>query len=369
MPPEDQRKKAESLLNPDAARGVRIERRDSVQAAPADPDGEGFAFEAEVYRYAADWISRRPTTAQSAKPFAMVLSRSLSQDKKELETAGQGACQVYQAFHSQKLLNVESHIVFTTVNLERAIAVPVADVETAQDLFDAIGALSLGDRHIAVFEPSEANLILLKAGLNGVSREQQVRANVGAPVWNLVDLEKEIQTFHSDYTRTPSGVLEPWFNATDGVTGEKLEIRISKALANDLDRKLKRGSVLAEVGSSSGRMDVYICSDVLTPGCGPCVLEVKVLRSRHKRLANDGKPRKVSDKSNNDWAMKGVVQADLYRCDKGAPVAYLCAFDARDADKKMPDVEALAASRSVSYRKYFMHRSTGSLQAAELGKS
>lgn len=369
MPPEDQRKKAESLLNSDAARGVRIERRDSIQAAPADPDGEGFAFEAEVYRYAADWISRRSTAAQSAKPFAVVLSRSLSQDKKELEAAGQGVCQTYQAFHSQKLLKIEGHIVVTTVNLERAIAIPVADVETAQDLFDAINHLSLRDRHIAVFEPSQANLILLKAGLNGASREQQVKQNLGAPVWNLSDLDSEIEAFHNDYTRTPSGVLEPWFNATDGVTGEKLEIRISKALANDLDRKLRRGSVLAEVGSSSGRMDVYICSDVLMPGCGPCVLEVKVLRSRHKRLTNDGKPRKVTDKSNTEWAKKGIVQADLYRCDKGAPVAYLCAFDARDADKQLPDVEALAASRSVGYRKYFMHRSTGSLQAAELSKS
>jgi hypothetical protein len=93
-----------------------------------------------------------------------------------------------------------------------------------------------------------------------------------------------ILQFHHDFTRTPSGVLEPWSDAGHGITGEKLEIRISKALAHQLDLKWNRGSVLAEVGSPSGRMDIYVCPDVLGAGRGPCVLEIKVLRSNHRRM-------------------------------------------------------------------------------------
>src|SRR4029077_15570922 len=95
--------------------------------------------------------------------------------------------------------------------------------------------------------------------------------------------------------------------------------------------------------------------------CGPCVIEVKVLRSRSR---NHEMPARHAER----WANKGVIQANLYRKDKAAPSALLCSFDARDKEADLPAVDALAKRLSVEHKKYFMHRSTGSLQEAELAK-
>jgi hypothetical protein len=115
-------------------------------------------------------------------------------------------------------------------------------------------------------------------------------------------------------------------------------------------------------------MDVFITREVLIAGSGPCVIEVKVLRDRSKRMV-DKAPRKVSGDTNIAWAKKGLVQADLYRKDKSAPMAYLCSFDARDEDSDLPEVEKLSKALKVPHRRYFMYRSSGDLQEAELAKA
>jgi hypothetical protein len=66
------------------------------------------------------------------------------------------------------------------------------------------------------------------------------------------------------------------------------------------------------------------------------------------------------------WANKGIAQVILYRGDQQAPTVYLCCFDARDIDAPLPAVDALAKTHNVEHRRYFMHRSTDSLQSAKL---
>lgn len=368
MPPDDKRERAGALLDQAAANAIRCEPRATVPPAPADPDMEGIAFEGEVYRYAADWLSRNKSSLATSKPFAFILSRSISQDQAFLNQAGATEQQQYHAFRSQKMADPRGCVILTTMNLEHAVTLSVAPTKESQQLFDRISSLGLGDRHVAVFEPPHANLILLRHGLSGGSRTQHVVESGGVQPWQLKQLEEEIAQFHNDFTRTPSGVLEPWSDAGKGVTGEKLEIRISKALAHQLDLKWQRGSVLAEVGSPSGRMDIFIVQHVLEAGSGPCVIEVKVLRSHHRRIFK-GENRKVAAKCTIQWAQKGVVQADLYRNDKAAASAYLCSFDAREKEADLPTVEELAKQKNVHHRKFFMHRRTSSLQAVELAKA
>jgi hypothetical protein len=359
--PEDRHDRANALLNQQAADDVRREPHSSVPPAPADPDMADIAFEGEIYRYVADWMAAHVASAPQSKPFALVLSRSITQDSAFLAKAGVGNLKNYYAFRSQKLIDVRGFVLVVTMNLEHALAVPVASVTSSQQLFDTIDGFGFGERHIAVFEPPHSNLILLRRGLQEGSRTQQVIATGGTQLWKLDQLEAEIAQFHDDYTRTPSGILEPWSNAGKGITGEKLEIRISKALAHHLDLLWKRGSVLAEAACPSGRMDIFLCSHIFAKDCGPCVIEVKVLRSRSKRHAM---PANCAEW----WAKKGVIQAHLYRKDKAAPSAYLCSFDARDKESDLPAVDALAKKLNIGHKKYFMHRSSGSLQDAELAK-
>jgi hypothetical protein len=109
-------------------------------------------------------------------------------------------------------------------------------------------------------------------------------------------------------------------------------------------------------------MDILVNAHALELGLGPCVIEIKVLRSNSKK-------KKLAPALALWWANKGVIQANLYRSDICAPSAYMCAFDARNLDENMPETESLAKKMNVQFRKYFMYRSTGDLQAAELAKA
>lgn len=365
MPLDDQQVRARALMNPAAVNSVTQSPRQSVPPAPADPDMVESGFEGEIYRYCSDWITHHKSIRATAKPFALLLSRSISQDEKLLNDAGVSGVKRLHAFHSQKMLDPQGFLVVATMNLEHALLVPVSSPTTAQPFFDLISKLMLGDRALGLFEPPPANLILMRHGLAGASRKQAVvEAGVVVP-WTLQQLEAEVSQFHDDFTRTPSGVLVPWSDAGKGVTCEKLEIRISKNLAYHLDQKWKRGSILAEAETHSGRMDIYITEPVLSAGSGPCVIEVKVFRSHH----GYDRYRKISPNMTKWWGSKGVIQADLYRKDMGAGSAYIFCFDARDTDQAVKEVEALAKTKKVEHRRYFMYRTTGALQKGELAKA
>ena len=122
--PEDRHERANALLNQEAAADVRREPRRSVPPAPADPDMADIAFEGELYRYAADWMAAHGPEASKSKPFAFVLSRSITQAKGILAAAGINDAQQYHAFRSQKLIDVQSCVFVVTMNLEYALAIP-----------------------------------------------------------------------------------------------------------------------------------------------------------------------------------------------------------------------------------------------------
>lgn len=362
MPPSDRIDQVRSQLDQSAVLAVRQEASSTILPAPADPASDDLLFEYEAYRYAASWLSAHTNEAADAKPFAIIFSRSITDDEQHLMDRGILGYIKYQAFKSQKMIDVTGCILIATMNLEHVLAVSVQDVTNTQTLLDFITHLGISDRYVAAFEPPHANMILLKPGL-ALSQARKVENSGSGKPWNLDQLEDKIFKFHTLQTQTPSGVLVPWANAQNGITGDQLEVRISKGLAYDLDRDCSRpGSVLFEVGSSSGRIDVLVTAHALELGCGPCIIEIKVLRSNSKR-------KKLAPAFVLWWANKGVIQANLYRSGICAPSAYMCAFDARNVDEGMPETETLAGKMNVQFRKYFMYRSTGDLQAAELAKA
>jgi hypothetical protein len=345
-------------LDPAAVAAVTVAPQLPSSAAPSDPATDHLAFENAAYRYAADWLASHANEAATAKPFMLVLSRSIPQDLAMLAAAGHSNAKKYDAFGNQKMNDVTGAVIFATINLEQAIVLPVQTVTDTQTLLDLISSIACNDRVIAALEPLHSNLIVRKPG--GASRSMAVKQAGHGPLWTVNQLEDGIDAFHSDFTRTPSGVLEQWSSPKNGITGEKLEIRISKFLAYELDRNFAKGSVLAEAQTSSGRMDIFIVPNVLDVGAA--VLEVKVLRS------NSGK-KKLSANFNIKWAKKGIVQAQLYRKDKQAAAAYLLCFDAREIDEDIPEVETFAVAQQVTSKRYFMYRATDDLQQALLNKS
>jgi hypothetical protein len=340
-------------LDPAAVAAAAAAPQLPTTAAPSDPATDHLAFENAAYHYAAEWLASNASGAATARPFMLVFSRSIPQDLALLAAAGHSNAKRYDAFRNQKMNDVTGAVIFVTINLEQAIVVPVQNVADTQTLFDLISSIACDNRVIAAFEPAHSNLIVRKPG--GVSRSMAVKQAGYGPLWTLQQLEDGVNTFHNDHTRAPSGVLEPWSSPKQGITGEKLEIRISKFLAYELDRNFTRGSVMAEPQTSSGRMDIFVAPNVLEVGA--TVLEVKVMRS------NSG-TKKLSTNFNIKWAQKGVIQAHLYRQDKQAAAAYLLCFDAREVDEAMPEVEQFATAQQVTSKRYFMYRSSDDLQKA-----
>lgn len=372
MPPDDREGRAAARLDQVVAQQVRQDHGPTVPAAPADIEGIDLAFENEAYRYAAEWLAAHKSQAPNGKPFALVLSRSISQDETLLKQALAGAnVQQCHGFRSQKLIDVEGSIIVTTMNLEYALIIKPDSTSKTQQLFDVIKQAGMADRNIAAFEPPYANLILQRKGLGRGSSKQQVSETSLTKPWSIEQLEEQIERFHNDHTRTPNGVIVPWADPSQGITGDHLEIRISRNLAYYLDHSWQRGSVLSEPETHTGRMDIFITAQVLEPGVGPCVIEVKVLRSHRMKRAKSGKRVPASMQKDHAawWGRKGVIQASLYRYDKSAPNAYLCSFDARSKETALPTVAALANEKKIRLKNYFMYRSTTDLQNAELAKS
>ncbi|MGT2440420.1 hypothetical protein ACU4GH_36870 [Bradyrhizobium betae] len=361
MPPEDKLGSIRAKLNQNAVNSVLSNPRDKILPTPSTPDTDELAFANEVYRYLSGWITAHHTKCASARPFAFVLSRSISEDEELLKArCSVPQTKTYEAFKNQKMVDVTGQLILTTMNLEKAVTIAIDDVCDAQVLLNAIKTFGLTNRHVAAFEPPAANLLILKPEFSS-SRSLIVEKTSALEPWSLKELEAEVEKFHSTFTRAPSGFLVPWKSAKKGQTGDQLEVRISKYLAYELGRMWSSGSVLAEVATQSGRIDVFLHSIVLEDDKGPCILEVKVLRSHSNR-------RKLHTQLATWWAEKGVVQASIYRQDMAAPTAYLLCFDARETDTQMAEVEALAKTMDVRYEKYFMYRSSDDLQAAEKGK-
>ena len=355
-------------LDQSVAEAVRTNQASTIPAAPAGDETADAPFESEAYRYAAGWLADNETISAEIAPFAFVLSRCIALDEDAIRSALPGVVlQRYHGLRSQTVIEVAGRVFWTTENLEKATAITVQGADETQHLFDAISQTGMSQRNIIAFEPRHANLILQRQGLGQGSRRQQVR-KPGMQRWTVAQLEEEIEQFHKDQTRTPSAALVPWHQASAGITGEKLEIRISKALAYYLERNWNRGSILAECATQSGRMDVFVTEPVLEGGSGPCVIEIKVLRSHRLRRNARGQrvPAPVPTSEIEWWEKRGIIQAGLYRDEMNAPRAYLCSFDGRDTDTAFPAIIALAAQRDVLLKNYFMYRSSDALIEAEL---
>jgi hypothetical protein len=356
MPPDDKLDAVRSRMNQEAVSIVR-QAPATTSPGPSDPETDDLAFENELHRYVADWLDSHEDTRDQAKPYAIVLSRSITDDQMILTNGGLVGRR-YDAFKHVRGNEITGCIILATMNFEQAIVVQIASVVDAQSLFDAVLGCGCHDRIYGVLEPGQKNLIVRRP--NGSTRSTVVPPSNQHSPWTFDRLETELDRLHAAFTRAPQGVVMPWVNAGLGLTVDRLELRISKALAFALDVNFPRGSVLAEPESSSGRIDVFLTPGVLAIGAAG-VIEVKVLRGFK---ASKGKRTKVAAKFNNWWAIKGIKQADIYRQDYSAGVAYLCCFDARDDDADLPEVEKAAKARGVRSKRYFMYRSGEALQAA-----
>lgn len=126
--------------------------------------------------------------------------------------------------------------------------------------------------------------------------------------------------------------------------GERPEEHVQSFLLSHLDGLYGRASVFVheEIKNKGGRTDISIARPSLgKSGKVNTVLELKVLAPTN------------SPKTNNNWGMKGVKQADSYR-NADTDAAFACLFDARKEKLEMPDLAPYAKSNDVVLKIYPM---------------
>lgn len=328
----------------------------AVPSLPASNEGLEAEFFARVYDYARRWLLERNGPVTDANPCVFVLSRAIQQDIERL-----GATIIHY-LNSSPDVDVCGGVFIANEDLSIVARLPDQDCAELNHIVAALKATGLDEAPHSVLRTHRGELILCGCGILGKNSAVPV---VLAPNMQLSakDLEGHIWEFHRLYTQTPSGHLLPWKGAAaNRVTIEALELRISNMLTVHLRRLVGLENVRMEDQTPHGRVDVSIVAAAMAAGVGGCALELKVLRSR---MSSGAKWKTIPAEEMLEYAKEGVGQAVEYRKDIGAELAYLCCFDARFDDEDQPDVIALAKSKDVEVRRYFMYASAKAHRAAQ----
>lgn len=184
---------------------------------------------------------------------------------------------------------------------------------------------------------------------------------------DLNSVDRFLYDFHEVYLNPnqDQGIVV-WANRARGVPAKNVEKLIQKQLFL-LARIVFRDfcATLPEIPTPAGRIDVLVRPQT----GGGALLELKVLRDRYD--TDGGKARSCSPKENETSVIEGIDQANDYRSEVHAELAFLCCYDMRDADSDAIDRVAapLALKRNVELRRYFLARDAKMLRRRRDGSA
>jgi hypothetical protein len=261
-------------------------------------------------------------------------------------------------FREAKPLPLGGKIIATTTSM-----LEVRVLESQATDLPSLGRklIELGFREcpMLIIDPANAMSIHCANGLAGHRMEMDLQM---APIVDLTELlvDSHLDQFHIEYTRYPNGFCAAWHDRPAGVIRSDAE----EVVRNDLFLYFKNVAfrscyIIREEHTSVGRSDISIIDTRLGNRLA-CIFELKVLRTRGMNRKSGAGSRSYTLEVMTRHARMGVRQAKKYKdVAKPSPQwAYLCVYDGRDEDTSLPDVETLAGTSGVLYRKYYMERST-----------
>lgn len=332
--------------------GVLKELLPALNSAPSDSPE---AFVEAAMLWLSRWVAEHgETKAQSAAPFAVIGGGDFS----TLHIEGSESGWTNEPFFRDELtLAAGGHIVLTTASMLEVFMRPTA-AASLSELGKDILALGLGERPMIVVLPARKKVMVCPRGVNG----PRVAAALDlTPVIELSEevIDEELKRFHAQHTQFPNGYSHVFHDRK----GRVLRSDAEDCIRDDLYRYFKwlafRSKYIArEDHTPAGRTDLSIY-DTQQNNRLACVIELKVLRSRGMSRKSGGGTRDYSAATTFRHARMGVRQAQKYKevATPNALWGYICLFDGRDADEDMPEVKAVADTRGVLYRRYFMENS------------
>lgn len=314
---------------------------------PASNQGLETEFFATTHKFFRDWLTDKGGCKKDAAPSAIVLSRAIRQDIERL------SAKIIWYFASSPDASIDGKILVANHDLSVVAEVPYKACPNQQEIGNALVELGFADSVHCMLRGDRAEMHLCEAGLNGGSTCLDISVSNSIQL-DSPAVDAQLWDFHCRFTQTSSGVLRPWKNATQRITIDEAELRISLMLGFILGTVIGQENVTVEDQTPHGRIDIKISRHGMKDELGACALECKVLRSREASGTNT---RAVSARRMIEHASEGVQQASDYRKDILGTLAYLCCFDAREVDEDQPDVIAFAATQNVLVRRYFMYPS------------
>lgn len=339
---------------------TRSENPNYVPALPATNETAALELFRQLAEFLTEWLSDS-TKSSSGEPCAFVQVRSI-QPYKNLGAA-------IHRLAARTNIEVGRKVFLCGENLAVTIAID-APTDDGEDSYDAICELldskELSELPHAIFTPNNGKFVLFPDGAKGTHIPLDIKSIMnGDTRLTLEALEHEIDAFHEQFTKFPSGSATPWDNVKEGVLRSQMEISITRLLVVYLSYGRPGDVIFSELHLPIGRPDILIQSSAMHEGIGACVLELKVLRGR--RYSSSGRKFvSISDKRNLRWAKSGIIQVMNYARIMKAGCAYLICFDARKNDGELPGLEQLAEHNNVRQMNLRMYTSTKAEREAVL---
>lgn len=166
-----------------------------------------------------------------------------------------------------------------------------------------------------------------------------------AELFDFAKIDHHLEVFYENYVSTNEALCDVWKKPKDRELKEYPERQIQKNLIGHFQFAVLPRSAKAsrEYQTHRGREDVQIVRANAAYELETAILELKVLF------------KKQTLEWNSNWAIKGINQVVAYaKADTVVKERYVCCYDGRAQDLKMPECLAYANTKAVKWRRYFM---------------
>ena len=334
-----------------------------VDDLPNDDSKSPMAILLPLTRYLWRWIERREGSAISDVPVLFLFSEYPRNDSQTF-----GAIP-HALFFADPTHEIQGRIYFSNSQLRLASSIE-GGFRTIDEAVLFLKKKGLDTRTAVIAQPKLRTLLWCP---NGVSDEMRsLEFEVPRPLADVSrqTVDKGLLHFHGHHAQVPDSELGLWHDAKTFVPAKDLEKLIQRYLRIVLQAFFREGIVVRELNLKAGRVDLAIWMKLQGVQAAACVLELKVLKSRHHSRV-PAKASRCSNAANEAAIIKGLDQVSETRIELGSPLAFLCCYDAREKNDKsiMSCISGPASKKNVHCRRYYMYNSKEAYRRAQPGSA
>jgi hypothetical protein len=323
-----------------------------LSSAPSDSPE---AFIEACLMWITRWVHLHGEDAVKAvAPFALV--HQVEADQAGCARSGTGWSDL-PFFREDLPIEVGAKICVTTTSMFDVTG-RISSAKSIADLGAELEACYLAAQPVVVVDARKSLIVCCAKGVKGPRFSLRLDMS---PLLDLTQtvIDDELERFHKEHTEFPDGFAHIFHDRKKRILVSGAEAVVRDNLYLHLRyRAFGSNNIVREDFTSAGRSDVAIY-DAQNGRRLVCVIELKVLRSRGMSKTTGAGARDYDETTMIRHVRMGTRQAQKYKeiASPHATWAYCCAFDGRDTNTDLAGIKAIATTRGVQYRRYYMHTS------------